>query len=101
MASKQDVDAVVVQFALERVPWNDDVLFHAGKAFQKYTATKASKTNVLPDFLIGATADIMKAPLMTVNSRDFVKFFPTLKLIGTRPVKAALWTAEEASRSCD
>jgi predicted nucleic acid-binding protein len=79
--SKADVDAVVAAFALERYPTSDKALFRAGKAFKEYRARQGTKDGVLPDFLIGAIAEEAGAPLVTVNSKDFLGYFPTVRLI--------------------
>jgi hypothetical protein len=40
---------------------------------------------VLPDFLIGAQAEAMGAPLLTANRGDFVKYFSEVVLISPPP----------------
>lgn len=81
MATQAEVDRVVQLLALERYPGNDAILFRAGKAFLQYRKSKGTKTNVLPDFLIGAAAEVSGAPLVTANASHFVTYFPTLKII--------------------
>jgi predicted nucleic acid-binding protein len=81
MATKEDVDAAVTRFALERYPMNDAALFRAGKAYKQYRSRNGTKTNVLPDFIIGAIAEVTGSPLMTANTKDFVKYFPNIVLI--------------------
>ena len=81
MASKDDVDAAIEQFALERFEGDDVALFRAGVAFKQYKANAGPKVNVLPDFLIGAIAEVTGAPLLTANPKDFKKYFPNIKMI--------------------
>jgi predicted nucleic acid-binding protein len=81
MATQNDVDAVVSQFGLERLRADDAALFRAGQAFAQYKSRCGNKTNVLPDFLIGALAEVAGAPLVTANHKDFVGYFPNLKVI--------------------
>lgn len=83
--SKADVDSVVSAFALERYPTTDTALFRAGKAFKQYRSQQGTKNNVLPDFLIGAIAEEAGAPLVTLNPKDFVGYFPTVQLISPMP----------------
>lgn len=83
--AKADVDNVVAAFALERYPTSDSALFRAGKAFKQYRANQGPKGNVLPDFLIGAIAEEAGAPLVTVNAKDFVGYFPAVKIIAPGP----------------
>jgi predicted nucleic acid-binding protein len=60
----------------------DESFFRAGRAFKKYKdENHGQKTNVLPDFLIGAQAETAQAPLLTGNKKDFVDYFPNLNLI--------------------
>ncbi len=82
MKSQDEVDAAIELLGLERTGNSDSALVRAGEAFLQYRKTnKGPKLGVLPDFLIGAVADDKKAALMTVNPRDYVNYFPTVKLI--------------------
>ncbi|HEX8165325.1 MAG TPA: PIN domain-containing protein [Beijerinckiaceae bacterium] len=81
MANQTEVDAAISTLALERYPGTDAMLFRAGKAFQQYRKNKGPKTNVLPDFLIGAAAEVAGAPLVTANAKDFKTYFPGVMLI--------------------
>jgi predicted nucleic acid-binding protein len=82
MANQAAVDAAVSRLGLERIRGSDAALFRASQAFKCYrTQHKGQKTNVLPDFIIGAIAEVVGAPLVTNNSTDFVKYFPKIKLI--------------------
>jgi predicted nucleic acid-binding protein len=56
-------------------------LFLAGKAFQRYRTQGGTKTNVLPDFIIGAHAAALGVPLLTRDSRRYRSYFPSLVLI--------------------
>lgn len=88
MRSHKDVDAVVERLALERLPQTSKSLFRASKAFRRYKEeNKGKKTNVLPDFLIGALAEVSGAPLITANAKHFRGYFPNLKLVA--PPKAS------------
>jgi predicted nucleic acid-binding protein len=82
MKERSELDSAINNWGLERLAENDDVLFRAGKAFKKYRdENKGPKLGVLPDFLIGATAEMFEAPLITANARDFVGYFPRVNLI--------------------
>jgi len=81
MPNQADVDAVVSQFGLDRLRGSDAALFRAGKAFKLYRSRGGPKTNVLPDFLIGAIAEVAGAPLITTNRKDFINYFPQLQVI--------------------
>jgi predicted nucleic acid-binding protein len=81
MATQAHVDAAISNFGLERLRGNDAALFRAGVAYKLYKTRNGPKTNVLPDFLIGAIAEIAGAPLVTINQKDFVGYFPTVQII--------------------
>ena len=82
MISKNEVDEVIALFELERLRTPDSALFRAAMAFKEYRdKNKGPKTGVLPDYLIGAAAVSLNAPLLTSNPKDFVNYFPELSLI--------------------
>lgn len=86
MADKASLDAAIEALGLERFPSKDEALFRAGQAFLKYRRDhQGQKLGVLPDFLIGAVAEIEETPLMTINSKDFTGYFPGLRLITPPP----------------
>lgn len=76
-----EVNKAVNALGLERYPTDDAALFRAGKAFLQYRKQGGPKNRVLPDFLIGAVAEVANAPLLTANPGDFEKYFPQLNLI--------------------
>jgi predicted nucleic acid-binding protein len=82
MKNKDETDAAIRLFGLERLPHSDAALFRAGEAFKAYkNVNKGPKPGVLPDFLIGALAEVTKTPLMTANPKDFVGYFPAMQMI--------------------
>lgn len=82
MKTRNELDEAIAVWGLERVRLSDDALFRAARAFMTYrTRNKGPKLGVLPDFLIGAMAEVHGAPLMTDNKRDFVGYFPRVVLI--------------------
>ena len=82
MKSRGELDEAIVAWGLERIRSPDDALFRAGKAFLRYRSeNKGQKLGVMPDFLIGATAEVQNAPLITDNKKDFMKYFPTVAFI--------------------
>jgi predicted nucleic acid-binding protein len=77
-----ELDEAIVRLGLERLRCNDAALFRAGRAFKHYREiNKGPKLGLLPDFLIGAVAEVSGAPLMTTNSKDFVGYFPKMGVI--------------------
>jgi predicted nucleic acid-binding protein len=56
-------------------------LFLAGKAFRRYRRAGGPRTTVLPDFFIGAHAQIAGMPLLTRDVRRYRSYFPHVTLI--------------------
>jgi predicted nucleic acid-binding protein len=75
-----------VETMLERVraifvPTPQPALFLAGKAFQRYRAAGGIRTGVLPDFFLGAHAQVTDSLLLTRDTRRYRTYFPTIALI--------------------
>lgn len=66
-------------FAIRPIP--KEALFLAGKAFLQYKKRQGGKTNVLPDFFIGAHAAVADYQLLTRDNGRFSTYFPKVKLI--------------------
>jgi predicted nucleic acid-binding protein len=79
--SVEEVEALFehLNFAIEPIP--KEALFLAGKAFLHYKKRKGVKTNVLPDFFIGAHAAVSGFQLITRDKGRFSSYFPTVQLI--------------------
>lgn len=88
MQTVEEAKEAVDKLALVRCGYTDEVLFRAGKAYAKYRKNKGQKTNVLPDFFIGALAEIEAAPLLTRNPKEVKTYFPAVKLITPKVVEA-------------
>jgi predicted nucleic acid-binding protein len=56
-------------------------LFLAGRAFVKYRREGGTKTNVLPDFFIGAHAAVLSCGILTRDGRRYRKYFPRVALV--------------------
>jgi predicted nucleic acid-binding protein len=55
--------------------------FLVGKAFAQYRRQRGTKSNVLPDFFIGAHAAVLRCPLLTRDTRRYQAYFPMVRLI--------------------
>ena len=55
--------------------------FLAGKASVQYRRQGGMKGNVLPDFLIGAHAAVLGCPLLTRDTRRYITYFPSVRLV--------------------
>jgi predicted nucleic acid-binding protein len=74
-------DAALAPMGVTIAPMPRKALFLAGKAFARYRATGGTRTGVLPDFFIGAHAEIEGLPLLTRHADRYRHYFPTVTLI--------------------
>ncbi len=56
-------------------------LFLAAKAYLAYRKRGGARTGVLPDFVVGAHAAVLGAPLLTRDATRYRTYFPKLELI--------------------
>jgi predicted nucleic acid-binding protein len=78
----EDLDAAIASLELKVVELSRPALFLAGKAFLQYCKRRTgTRTNVLPDFFIGAQAAVLGCPILTRDSRRYHNYFPTTELI--------------------
>ena len=66
-------------FEFKEIP--REALFLAGRAFLDYRRRQGVKSNVLPDFFIGAHAAVENYKLLTRDRRRFSSYFPSVELI--------------------
>lgn len=86
MQTREQTDLAIAAWAFERISNSDEALFKAGQAYKAYRRKKRApgepfKNNVLPDFMIGALAEVEGIPLVTTNEDDFKKYFPGIDII--------------------
>ncbi|RDH41792.1 type II toxin-antitoxin system VapC family toxin [Zooshikella ganghwensis] len=67
------------QFELLDTP--REALFLAGKAFLQYRRRRGNKSNVLPDFFIGAHAAVKGYTLISRDKGRFSTYFPSVSLV--------------------
>lgn len=82
METVEAAEEVVHSLDITRVRCSAQGLFRAGRAYLAYKGNNAGpKTNVLPDFLIGAHAAVESAPLVTSDVKRMTAYFPELTVI--------------------
>jgi predicted nucleic acid-binding protein len=73
-------DAILgLDFDIKEMP--REALFLAGRAFLRYRRKGGSKSNVLPDFFIGAHAAVEGYGLITRDQARFSSYFPTVSVL--------------------
>jgi predicted nucleic acid-binding protein len=76
-----ELEAFLRGAGVDVVPMPRLALFLAGKTHQAYRRRGGTRTGVLPDFFIGAHAEIEQLPLLTRDRRRYEAYFPQVKLI--------------------
>ncbi|MGB8397673.1 type II toxin-antitoxin system VapC family toxin [Bradyrhizobium sp.] len=79
--SIEDFDAALADAGITFAPIPRTALFLAGKAFVRYRNSGGVRTGVLPDFFIGAHAEVERLPLLTRDVRRYRNYFPMVTLI--------------------
>jgi len=79
--TQRKLDEVLGQgrYKRENLPW--DAAFNAGRAFVAYRRAAGAKRSPLPDFYIGAHAELRSYALLTRDPARYRQYFPTLKII--------------------
>ena len=67
------------RYKRENMPW--DAAFNAGRAFVAYRRAGGTKRSPLPDFYIGAHADLQGYFLLTRDDTHYRRYFPTYKIV--------------------
>lgn len=77
----EEVEALFEHLRFKIKPIPKEALFLAGKAFLQYRKRQGQKSNVLPDFFIGAHAAVAGYKLITRDKGRFSTYFPRVELI--------------------
>ena len=80
-SSLESLDRVIATMELGFREIPKPALFLAAKAFAMYRRRGGSKTQVLPDFFIGAHAAVEGWTLLTRDAARFRTYFPSLSVI--------------------
>lgn len=75
------LDQVLSDLEIPVIEMPRPALFLAGKAFAQYRRRGGSKSNVLPDFFIGAHAAVARWPVLTRDASRYTSYFPTVRLV--------------------
>jgi predicted nucleic acid-binding protein len=79
--SQAELDAIIddLDVTMLRIP--KPALFVAGKAYLNYRQAGGIRTGVLPDFFIGAHAQVTGLPILTRDARRYRSYFPDVDVI--------------------
>jgi hypothetical protein len=74
-----DQKIATMNLVFEHIPRH--AAFLAGKAYVLYRRQHGTRSNVLPDFFIGAHAAVLGCPLLTRDTCRYAAYFPSVRLI--------------------
>ena len=75
------LERAVAELGLKLLEIPRPALFLAGKAFLRYRQAGGVRSNVLPDFFIGAHASVAGMALLTRDAARYRSYFPALSLL--------------------
>ncbi len=78
---RADLDVFLDEAGIDLMPIPREALFLAGKAFLTYRKSAGTKTGVLPDFFIGAHAQVDSLLLLTRDRGRYGTYFPAVQLV--------------------
>ena len=80
-ATQQDVSAAIKHGRLEIKDIPVEAAYLAAEAFKRYRKNKGAFRCALPDFFIGAHAQVLSCPILTRDPQRFATYFPDVELI--------------------
>jgi hypothetical protein len=80
-ASAADLDRWLDPAVFQRLPLPYAAGWLAAQAFLKYRRSGGTKTSPLPDFYIGAQAEIEQRTLVTRDAARYQTYFPNIRII--------------------
>ena len=75
------LDAGLNELTLERLQLPYEAAFLAGRAFRRYRRAGGVRFSPLPDFFIGAHAEVAEITVLTRDVSRFRTYFPSVHLI--------------------
>lgn len=79
--SEYDLDHFLRPTVFKRLPLPYEAAFAASRAFLAYRRSGGVKTSPLPDFYIGAHAELAGFTLVTRDASRYRTYFPKVKLV--------------------
>lgn len=80
-ATAAELDRAMANLALERRPLPYNAAFRAGQAHLAYRRQGGQRERTLPDFLIGAHAEVENCAILTRDPARYRAYFPTIEII--------------------
>ena len=87
LPTKADFDALLARLGIENDSSNTDAAHLAGQIFTAYRKNGGPRQHMIPDFLIGAHAQV-QADMLAATDRGYLRsYFPEPKLLQPAPVE--------------
>jgi predicted nucleic acid-binding protein len=80
-SATSEVDEVLTQLKLEYRELSREALYLAAQAFLQYRKRGGTKSAPLPDFFIGAHAQVLDIPILTRDQGRYKTYFPAVRLV--------------------
>ena len=80
-SSPSDLDQQLDSLLLQRLPLPYASAFRAGRAFLRYRRAGGLRSSPMPDFYIGAHAELQELRILTRDVRRYRTYFPGIGLI--------------------
>jgi predicted nucleic acid-binding protein len=80
-ATQDQLDNEISDLDLTFMRMPKSALFSAGRAFERYRSLGGTRAGVLPDFFIGAHAEVTQWRLLTRDTGRYLTYFPDVELI--------------------
>ena len=81
----EELDAALAGWTMNRLPLPYEAAFPAGQAFIQYRRRGGVRRSPLPDFYIGAHAQVKGLTLLTRDADRYQQYFPEVDLICPKP----------------
>ena len=79
--SKTELDSALSGLGVEFERTPQEALYLAGKVYGSYRSAGGNRSTLLPDFFIGAHAQVAGLPILTRDTRRYRTYFPDVGLI--------------------
>lgn len=79
--SQTECDAFLEDASIRVEPLGREASFRAGRAWRAYRRRGGKRDRILPDFLVGAHAEVQASQFITRDRRFYSDSFPALKIV--------------------
>lgn len=80
-SSQEELEEALSGSLFQRLPLPYEAGFRAGQAFLEYRRCSGEKRSPLPDFYIGAHAEVERLQLLTRDTARYATYFPKIRLL--------------------